>query len=151
MLVVVCCWRPPFSVHVCEAKRGHDKGVRGDHTRYGLESHRYPQHALLQDIVLHDGATLSRLEWGTTVAVLRTSRRFWMPKGFLYRLSTPCRLRVLRAEPMMLPKDGYCGFFLNWDILMAWIARFPGSIDSFLEDIPAVQVASIVPCHATSQ
>lgn len=72
-----------------------------------LESHRYPQHALLQDLVLPDGTTLRGWSGRTTVAVRHVSSRFWMPKDFLYRLSTPCLLRGLRADPTMSPKGGY--------------------------------------------
>ncbi len=110
-----------------------------------LESHRYPQHALLRDIVLPGGATLLRLEWEDNCCGLACIQRFWMPKDFLYRLLIPCWLRGLRAEPMMLRKGGYCGIFLNWDVPMAWMARFSRKHRLvFLESLPAVQITPIV-------
>lgn len=72
-----------------------------------IESHRYPQRALLQDLVLPDERPCRRWSGRTTVAVRHVSSRFWMPKDFLYRLSTPCLLRRLRADPTMSPKGGY--------------------------------------------
>lgn len=110
-----------------------------------LESHRYPQHALLQDIALPDGETLPRLEWEDNCCGLACIQTILDAEG----LPVPT-LDTLLAEGI---ESG------AYDADKGWILRgllelgraygldgevFPEAPIGFLEDLPAVQVAPIV-------
>ena len=146
VLVIVWCWRSAFSVQVCETMRRPDKGVRSDLPGTVLESHRYPQHALLQDIVLPDGVTLPRLEWEDNCCGLACIQTILDAEG----LPVPT-LDTLLAEGI---ESG------AYDAAKGWIFRgllelgrsygLDGEVFTetpirfFWEDLPAVQVAPIV-------
>ena len=110
-----------------------------------LESHRYPQHALLQDIVLPGGATLSRLEWEDNCCGLA------------------CIQTILDAEGLPVPTlDALLAKGIEsgaYDAAKGWILRgllelgrsygldgevFPQASIGFLESLPAVQITPIV-------
>ena len=138
-------WHAVFRSRIVGRRGGPGKGVRSDYTRYGLESHRYPQHALLRDIVLPGGATLSRLEWEDNCCGLA------------------CIQTILDAEGLPVPTlDALLAEGIEsgaYDAAKGWILRgllelgrsygldgevFPEASIGFLESLPAAQITPIV-------
>ena len=110
-----------------------------------LESHRYPQHALLQDLVLPDGTTLPRVEREDNCCGPACIQAILDAEGF----PVPT-LDTLFAEGI---ENG------AYDVAKGWILRgllelrrsygldgegFPEAPIGFLEGLPAVYVAPIV-------
>ena len=110
-----------------------------------IESHRYPQRALLQDLVLSDGTTLPQVEWEDNCC------------------GPACVQSILDAKGLPVPtldtlftKEIESG---SYDVAKGWILRgllelgrsycldgevSPEAPIGFLEGLPAVHVAHIV-------
>ena len=110
-----------------------------------IESHRYPQRALLQDLVLPDGTTLPQVEWEENCC------------------GPACVQAILDAEGLPVPTlDTLLAEGIesgSYDVAKGWILRgllelgcsygldgevFPEAPIGFLEGLPVVQVAPIV-------
>ena len=115
-----------------------------------LESHRYPQHALHQDLALPDGTTLSRPEWEDNYCGLACIQSILDAKG----LPVPI-LDTLLAEGI---ESG------AHNVAKGWILRgllelgrsygldgevFPEAPIGFLENLPVIQVAPIISVSCT--
>ena len=110
-----------------------------------LASHRYLQHALLEDLALPDGTKLPRVEWGDNCCGLACIQSIMDAEGLPVPTLDTLLAEGIESGAYDTAKEwilrGHlemgCSYGLNGEI-------FPEAPISFLEDLPAIQVAPII-------
>ena len=89
-----------------------------------LESYRYPQHALLQDLVLPDGTTLPRVEWEDNCCGPACIQSILDAEGLPVQTLDTLLAERIESGAYDVAKGWILRVFLKWDIPLAWMVRF---------------------------
>ena len=89
-----------------------------------IESHRYPQHALLQDLVLPDGTTLPRVEWEDNCCGPACIQSILDAEGLTVQTLDTLLAERIESGAYDVAKGWILRVFLKWDVPLAWMVRF---------------------------